>query len=282
MLYFLIASVLAESVVDIVNNDPSSTWVATEYPREILTPAKMRAMISQIGNGFEGEWTFAENENAPASFDCRQKWPGKAEPVRNQGSCGSCWAHAASETMGFRMGIRRCSKGVMSPQDLVSCESNNMGCNGGYADRVWNWIQKKGITTEQCIPYVSGSGRVPTCPSKCKNGSNIVRSFVSSWGSFNSKTVMDEVANNGPVYACFEVFEDFYNYRSGVYQHKTGRSQGWHHVMLMGWGTENGVPYWLLQNSWGSGWGEKGFFRIRRGTNDCHIDEIFYSGLPKC
>jgi C1A family cysteine protease len=66
-----------------------------------------------------------------------------------------------------------------------------------------------------------------------------------------------------------QVYSDFYNYKSGVYQHVTGDVEGGHAVKLMGWGVENGVDYWLVANSWGTVFGEQGYFKIRRGTNEC-------------
>lgn len=70
---------------------------------------------------------------------------------------------------------------------------------------------------------------------------------------------------NGPVEVLFYVYEDFYSYKSGVYKHVTGDDLGGHAVKLLGWGVENGEPYWLCANSWGTGFGENGFFKILRG-----------------
>ena len=76
----------------------------------------------------------------------------------------------------------------------------------------------------------------------------------------------------GPVEAGFTVFEDFLTYKSGVYQHKTGSRLGGHAIKILGWGVENGVKYWLVANSWNEDWGDKGFFKILRGSNHCGIE----------
>ncbi|PIO71834.1 papain family cysteine protease [Teladorsagia circumcincta] len=84
---------------------------------------------------------------------------------------------------------------------------------------------------------------------------------------------------NGPVVAGFLVYEDFAHYKSGIYKHTAGRITGGHAVKLIGWGKENGTPYWLIANSWHDDWGEKGFYRMIRGINNCRIEEMVVAGL---
>ncbi len=83
----------------------------------------------------------------------------------------------------------------------------------------------------------------------------------------------DHIRENGPLTAGFEVYQDFIMYKSGVYQHKTGATLGGHAVLVVGWGedtnsTGKAIPYWIVKNSWGLEWGEKGYFRMIRGTNE--------------
>jgi len=92
---------------------------------------------------------------------------------------------------------------------------------------------------------------------------------------------MQELMNRGPIVAGFMVYADFPSYRSGVYQHVTGSMVGGHAVKLLGWGEENGVPYWLCANSWNTDWGIGGYFKIRRGTNEGNIEQMLWSGLAK-
>merc|ERR1711870_159398 len=82
----------------------------------------------------------------------------------------------------------------------------------------------------------------------------------------------------GPVQASYTVAEDFENYVSGIYHPVSGAAVGGHSVKIVGWGVENGVKYWKVANSWNSYWGEKGYFRIKRGTNEAGIeDQVTYS-----
>jgi len=85
---------------------------------------------------------------------------------------------------------------------------------------------------------------------------------------------------NGPVEAAFTVYADFLSYKSGVYKHVTGSEDGGHAIKILGWGVENGEDYWLVANSWNSDWGDKGFFKILRGSNECGIEGEIVAGLP--
>jgi cathepsin B len=86
---------------------------------------------------------------------------------------------------------------------------------------------------------------------------------------------------NGPAEASFNVYADFVNYKSGVYQHVEGDVLGGHAVRIMGWGVEKGTPYWLLANSWNNDWGLNGMFKIIRGKDHCGIESSIVAGIPK-
>eukprot|EP00770_Monocercomonoides_exilis_P000681 MONOS_672.1-p1 / transcript=MONOS_672.1 / gene=MONOS_672 / organism=Monocercomonoides_exilis_PA203 / gene_product=cathepsin B5 cysteine protease / transcript_product=cathepsin B5 cysteine protease / location=Mono_scaffold00011:115719-116537(+) / protein_length=272 / sequence_SO=supercontig / SO=protein_coding / is_pseudo=false len=272
---------MLESIVDIVNNNPESTWVAIEYPKSVITTAMIRARAGLL-EVEQNEWDYLPNQALPEHFDAREKWPNILVPVRNQGSCGSCWAHAVSEVAGNKLNIAGCSRGVLSVQDLVSCDKIDRGCNGGLPPTSWSHVKSKGITTEDCLPYVSGNGRVPQCPTKCMNGSEIIRVKAKSYKHVSGKDMQQEIYENGPIESGFLVYEDLKHYKSGIYKHTTGKFLGAHAVMVMGWGVENGTPYWIVQNSWGEYWGERGFFRIIRGSNDCQFELACYTGTMQC
>ncbi|KAI1697667.1 papain family cysteine protease domain-containing protein [Ditylenchus destructor] len=95
-----------------------------------------------------------------------------------------------------------------------------------------------------------------------------------------AQQMMQEIYNNGPVVATMDVYEDFYHYASGVYSYTYGAFQGGHAVRIIGWGSLNGVNYWLADNSWGKNWGQQGLFMIRRGVNEVYIEsEISYGAV---
>jgi len=90
--------------------------------------------------------------------------------------------------------------------------------------------------------------------------------------------MMAELATNGPVESAFTVYADFVHYKSGVYSHQTGEPLGGHAIKVIGYGTENGTDYWLVQNSWTTTWGDGGYFKIKRGDDECGIEDSFTAG----
>jgi cathepsin B len=85
-------------------------------------------------------------------------------------------------------------------------------------------------------------------------------------------TIQAAIMSDGPVEAAFTVYADFETYASGIYQHVSGGDEGGHAIRIVGWGTDSGVDYWTVANSWNPYWGESGFFRILRGANECGIE----------
>ncbi|EYC18389.1 hypothetical protein Y032_0028g1835 [Ancylostoma ceylanicum] len=103
--------------------------------------------------------------------------------------------------------------------------------------------------------------------------------------SKNEKDIRREIWKNGPVQAGYYVYEDFRFYRGGIYKHQWGAQTGGHAVKIIGWGKAmvNGTdtPYWLIANSWNVKWGEKGYFRMIRGENNCNLESMIYAGTMK-
>uniref|UniRef100_A0A9L0J2I2 Cathepsin B n=1 Tax=Equus asinus TaxID=9793 RepID=A0A9L0J2I2_EQUAS len=115
-------------------------------------------------------------------------------------------------------------------------------CNGGFPAEAWNFWTKQGLV----------SGGLYDSHVGCSSYS------VSS----SEKEIMAEIFKNGPVEAAFTVYSDFLQYKSGVYQHVAGDMMGGHAVRILGWGVENGTPYWLVGNSWNTDWGDNGEWRL--------------------
>jgi len=142
-----------------------------------------------------------------------------------------------------------------------------------------------------CVPYVSGyDGDVPSCQNsdaQCEDGESWKLYKVDNYthvGNFiqPSKHVEEIMlaVMQGPVDSTFNVWGDFDEYTGGVYIHQGGDYEGLHSVKIVGFGVENGVDYWLVQNSWGKSWGLNGFFKIRRGTDECFFESMIYTGMP--
>ncbi|XP_074600708.1 cathepsin B-like [Brevipalpus obovatus] len=241
----------------------------------------------------------------PDTFDARTQWPHcpSISFIRDQSNCGSCWAFGAVEAMSDRICIA--TKGSftdeISAEDLVTCcDSCGYGCGGGYPAEAWDYWVDKGLVTGGlyqgggCRPYTikpcancTDIAPTPPCVEQCQASYPKKYSEDLHYGqeaymvSGDVPTMQTEIMTNGPVEADFDVYADFFSYKSGVYIQKSQVLYGGHAIRILGWGIENGTDYWLVANSWGSDWGDKGYFKIRRGTNECGIEYDVNAGLPQ-
>ena len=276
-----VKSLLTEEQVAQINSQ-AGTWTADYSLVQGLTEEDARNMIGTYltpSDYPEADWgALIENFQAPTSFDSRVQWPTCVNYIRDQQQCGSCWAFAGSEALSDRFCIKG-KKVLLSPQYMVSCDSGNYGCNGGYLDVAWRYLASHGIPTDNCVSYKSGGGNSGTCPRSCDDGSTPVFYKTTNVRSFsNPSAIQLEVMANGPIEVAFTVYQDFYAYKSGVYKHTSGSAVGGHAVKLVGWGQENGVNYWIIANSWNTNWGENGYFRIAWGQ--VGIDSQGIAGVP--
>jgi cathepsin B len=260
----------------------TSSWIAHKPEENPLNKYTKEELLSLLGTKISESNEFSDyeslNVSAPASFDARTQWGSKIHPIRDQGQCGSCWAFGATEALSDRFAIKGIDV-ILSPQDMVSCDRSDSGCNGGYMSAAWSYLKSTGAVSDKCMPYKSSSGTAPSCTTKCADGS--------AWKKYKCSDVLHptsvsdikaEISTNGPVEGAFTVYEDFFSYKSGVYHHVSGGVAGGHAIKVLGYGTDNGVNYWLCANSWGANWGEKGYFRIKQG--DCNIDNQMYACHP--
>jgi cathepsin B len=267
-------------------------WEAYDFetnPMKDYSYGKLMGLLGTVNNPAKEripEFSYADVEmlqQLPANFDWRTESQ-CVHPVRDQQHCGSCWAFAASEALSDRFCIA--SKGavdvVLSPQDMVSCDNWDMGCNGGILSFAWSYLTSTGIVTDTCTPYVSGDGSVPKCPKTCEDGSDR-KKYKCASGSVvkasGAASIQSEIFANGPLETGFDVYEDFFSYKSGIYHYTSGAKAGGHAVKIIGWGQENGVNYWICANSWGNSWGMEGFFNIEWGQ--CGIDSAAYGCKPQ-
>jgi cathepsin B len=151
-------------------------------------------------------------------------------------------------------------------------------------------MKDTGVTTINCMPYTSGGGDSGACPNgkctaqgqqwklyKAKTAYAVVDFFTLPWDRV--KKIQTEIQAHGPVEMAFTVYEDFIHYKSGVYVHTSGGELGGHAVKYVGWGVDNGTPYWIVANSWGTDWGLDGFFWIKRGVDECGCERDVWAGL---
>lgn len=310
-------------------NSMKTTWTADVNARfSNATVADAKRLLGTILSHEEGyiQPTLTRNTfitgSIPTSFDSRTAFPNCANiigNVRDQSSCGSCWAFSSTESFNDRWCIvHGDNTNKMSPEDTVSCCTGrvcsfSMGCNGGQPAGAWNWFQQTGVTTggdyadngagNSCKPYsmVSCAHHVepsnglpacddvpsystPKCTSTCSESSygtaySKDKHFAkSSYAIKGAENIQREIMEKGPISVAMSVYEDFEAYSSGIYQHKTGKYLGGHAIKMIGWGEENGTPYWIVVNSWNDSWGEQGTFRIIRGKDECGIESDGVAG----
>jgi len=309
----LAAPAVTPQLIEKINSYPGVKFVAgvnSRFENGVTIQDAMRLMGVKL-NGRRPALKVIAPQAVPDSFDARAQW-GKMCPstseIRDQANCGSCWAFGAVEAMTDRHCIftNGTKQPHISAEDLNSCCVDcGDGCDGGDPGSAWDYWVNTGLVTGGnfgqggCAPYslapcdhhVNGTlppcgdiANTPNCPTTCENGdtwtSDIHMGSSDYSISDDANAIQVEIMTNGPVEAAFTVYEDFLPYQSGVYHHVTGDELGGHAVKILGWGTENSSPYWLVANSWNTEWGAKGFFKILRGSDECGIEDYIVGGIP--
>ena len=266
-------------------NAPYEVYDVDENPFKDWTEDEIRGLfgvvLEDVNEEEKENEVYVPSNDLPEAFDGRKEWPECQQEIRDQQRCGSCWAFSSATSFAQRIckATQGKTKVVLSAQHAVSCDVNNFGCQGGYLDKNWDFIEETGLCLETCFPYESGNGTTTKCSvPPCKDGSE--------WKVYKAKNTKDytnvdaikkTVMEDGYIQTGFSVYSDFMSYKGGIYEHKSGYLMGGHAVVIVGWGVENGVGYWIAQNSWGPKWGEEGFFRIKFGQ--CGFDSRGISGV---
>ena len=204
-------------------------------------------------------------ESAAASVDWRSK--GAVTPVKNQGQCGSCWAFSTTGAVEGADFVKTGTLKSYSEQQLVSCSTQNNGCNGGLMDYAFQYIEKNGLEQESEYPYVSGAGHVPSCKYEHSSAVGTVSNFHDiSQGSFSQ---MKAGLAKSPVSVAIEADQmAFQMYTGGILTTGCGTKLD-HGVLAVGYGTDAGQDYIIVKNSWGASWGDQGYIKI--APNQCGI-----------
>jgi len=229
-------------------------------------------MAPQHCSATEGNYQ-VKGVGADPSIDWRTK--GVVTPVKNQGSCGSCWAFGTTGAVESHWAISTGKLLSLSEQQLVDCAGafSNMGCNGGLPSQAFEYIKHTG-GIELGTDYVY-TGRDGSCRFNVAKVAARVTGEVNITEGAESE-LFDAVTNSGPVAIAFQVVSDFQSYRSGVYDStrcKSGPMDVNHAVLVVGYNTDasSGKPYWIVKNSWGTSFGIAGYFNMVRNKNMCGI-----------
>jgi C1A family cysteine protease len=254
-----------------------------------ITNAKSsQRLLTVDGNVLEGKSTVL-----PASFDYTQRVitgtnTPVVTPIKNQGICGSCWAFAFVSLLENQYAFQLKSSANLSEQQMVDCSKSDAGCNGGYITNTFKYLQSNSwqVNGETFYPYVT---KASSCAFKASGGGGVkFGSLVYKMVGPNNATAMQEaLINYGPLWgtlfvgdstAHYSILASIYGYKSGIWTPPitcpSSISTINHAVVIVGYGVDSatGIPFWKVRNSWGTYWGEQGYFRIRRGVNMCGIE----------
>ncbi|XP_037011823.2 pro-cathepsin H [Artibeus jamaicensis] len=255
--------------------NPFSDMTFAEFKRRFLWSEPQNCSATK-GNYLRGTGPY------PTSVDWRKK--GRfVSPVKNQGGCGSCWTFSTTGALESAIAIKTGKMLSLSEQQLVDCAQNfnNHGCQGGLPSQAFEYIRyNKGIMSENSYPY---QGKDSNCKFRPEKAIAFVKDVANI--TLNDEAAMVEaVALYNPVSFAFEVTSDFMLYKKGIYSstscHKTPDKVN-HAVLAVGYGEENGKPYWIVKNSWGPSWGINGYFLIERGTNMCGLAACASYPIPQ-
>jgi C1A family cysteine protease len=205
---------------------------------------------------FDGRGDQEGLEAVPSTFDWRNY--GKVTSVKNQGSCGSCWAFGMLGSYEGALLVADQGSQNLSEQYLVRCNTYGYGCGGGWwcFDDMYN-----GIPKESCYPYTGSDG---SCNHSCTKYFPVDSWYhVGSSGGVPSTSALKQaIYDQGPICVAVRVTSAFQNYSGGIFNSCSSGSVN-HAVVLVGWGSN----YWIMKNSWGTGWGESGYMRITFGCS---------------
>jgi C1A family cysteine protease len=180
--------------------------------------------------------------------------------VKDQGQCGSCWAFAVAETLESAYAIKTGDLEVLSPQELVDCDTTSYGCSGGYPEQALLYVEKHGLQLESDYPYTATDG---TCYSKDTKYKLDACFEVPT----NNEKLLQQAVSESPLVVLIEADQRIFQfYESGVINANACGQNLDHAVQLVGYGNENGKDYWLVRNSWGSSWGENGYVKLQRNS----------------
>jgi cathepsin F len=250
---------------------PFSDLSPEEFRKQKLTP--------KWDLGKKPKKTFGQLslEDLPASFDWRDHEA--VTPVKNQGSCGSCWAFSTTGNVEGQWFAKKGELVSLSEQELVDCDKLDEGCNGGLPSNAYKEILRLGgLEGEKDYPY-DGRGRA------CSFKKDLVKVYIND--SVEISQDEDQIAawlfQNSPISIGINANAMMY-YRGGVshpWSFLCSKTHLDHGVLIVGYGvdTKKNEPYWIVKNSWGTSWGEKGYYRVHRGDGTCGLNTMCTSAI---
>ncbi|XP_041962384.1 cathepsin K-like isoform X1 [Alosa sapidissima] len=225
---------------------------------------KMMGFRPDMQEGSNDNRFVPEAKPLPRIIDYRKK-RGYVTSVKQQGSCGSCWAFSAAGALEGQLKKKGKNLVDLSPQNLVDCVGKNQGCCGGYMTNAFNYVRNNGLASDNAYPYTNMAG-------KCMYNNSMKVATCKGYKSIDNgdeAAMAAAVAQNGPVAVALDASQPtFLFYNRGVYtDYYCNPGHLTHAVLVVGY-TENA---WIVKNSWGKTWGDGGYIYVKKGNNVCGI-----------
>jgi C1A family cysteine protease len=245
------------------NNQSNSTYTAGHNKFSDMTEdekAQYRGRLPSVPR----EHTYA---SPIVSYDSEVDWRNKnaVTPVKDQGSCGSCWTFSTTGAMEGAVAVKYGVLESLSEQELVDCVTADFGCGGGLQVDALAWLVDHDAALEDDYPYTAsgwGTGN------DCKYSSTKTTEYHTKGSGYiqvqeNSVDALKTAVTQMPVAVAIEADQlCFQSYQSGIFDNTRCGTNLDHATLLVGYGSEGGQDYWIMKNSWGESWGESGYIRI--------------------
>lgn len=257
-------------------------WQARETPVSTLPDPQQQALLGVVVNKTELASVMKRTARAATvadyaqSVDWRNRNGNHITPVKDQGGCGSCVSFCATSVTEAMASIELGQLLDLSEADLHFCSSHGANCGGWWPTDAFSQLKSRGIPDDACFPYATAfpNNNIWSQPPHCTMGPNRDARAVKITNSTIIADITERknyLSNKGPCSAVMHVFEDFFSYADGVYTHVSGADKGLHCVTVIGY--SEAEHCWICKNSWGTGWGKGGFFKI--GYGQAGIDNEF-------
>ncbi len=265
-------SIFTKNLMNIIthNNDLTQNFTMGVNQFTDLTPEEFKAnyisgLKTQVGS-FGCNTFSSSSTNLPSSIDWRSK--GAVTTVKDQGQCGSCWTFSSTGAIEGAWAISKGQLIDLSEQQLVDCATGitygSHGCNGGEMEGAFKYVIKNGQCSLATYPYTAKDGSCQKCSASV---------HISSCYDVkpNDQVSLKNAVAIQPVSVAIEADTKYFqSYSNGILTSPSCGTNLDHGVLVVGYGTENGIDYWLVKNSWSTTWGDKGYVKIARSssTND--------------
>ncbi|XP_048455612.1 cathepsin O isoform X3 [Rhincodon typus] len=204
----------------------------------------------------------------PPKFDWRDK--NVVTPVRNQKSCGGCWAFSVVESIESSCAIEEGHLELLSAQEVIDCSFRDAGCKGGSPISALMWLNqsKAKLVKESEYPFNAQTG---ICHYFSRSTFGIaITGFKAYSFRYNEDIMMEKLLEWGPLVVVVDAVS-WQDYLGGIIQHHCSQGKSNHAVVITGYDTTGDIPYWIVRNSWGTKWGIDGYVYIKMGRNICGI-----------